>query len=96
MKKFFIHGIVLVILASSLVVLFCQLVETTPQALAYTTTTYEKNLPTKSVVKPAINLTENKPQKTIQQTFSKKRGNLVAFGLGSILALLAIWRRRKN
>lgn len=42
MKKFFIHGIVLVILASSLVVLFCQLVETTPQALAYTTTTYEK------------------------------------------------------
>lgn len=43
MKKFFIHGIVLVILASSLGVLFCQLIETTPQALAYTTITYEKN-----------------------------------------------------
>lgn len=96
MKKFFIHGIALVILASSLVVLFCQLVETTPQALAYTTTTYEKNSPTKSLVTPAINWTENKPQKAIQQTSSKKRGNLIAFGLGSILALLAIWRRRKN
>ncbi|MGV3084379.1 hypothetical protein [Enterococcus dispar] len=97
MKKFVIRWLVILAIGSSLTgVFYKNSVAPTNFVIASELKTEGTGSVTKLPAPNAVNIEPDLNQKTDNQTFNKRIRNIFAFGLGSILAFLAMWRQRKN